>query len=289
VSSRVAHVPPVRLACRVIALDGYVSVAGQAGQAGQAGEAGGDAAGPPLLLQGLVAPEAWLDLPAGARFVAKDPRTTRETTFRGPGRVRACVGYAEESWLAGGSFESTVGAGESPGAEEWVVTPFGVVRYVAAKLSLAVRARGAEVSVESGVAFLWTTASVDWKSSDPRVDAGALEESWLRLAPGRAKVAPGDRPPLGPLDEARRAVQRCADEAKSTRALTTQVMAPGGADAATIGQQVTARRTARAACAVATLRVQTLPALPEVAGLSRQLAEADAAWSALTVAAAPSP
>ena len=41
--------------------------------------------------------------------VAKDPRTTRETSFRGPARVRPCDDASEESWVASGQFESAVG------------------------------------------------------------------------------------------------------------------------------------------------------------------------------------
>src|SRR6516225_7041636 len=69
--------------------------------------------------------------------------------------TRACVTHREESWLTAGRFESAIGAGETPGAEEWVVTPFGVVRYMAAKVAVEVRARDASVAVGSGPVFLW--------------------------------------------------------------------------------------------------------------------------------------
>ena len=133
----------------------------------------------PLLLQGLAPTDAWLELAKGSRVVAKDPRTARETTFRGPARVRACVGYSEESWVASGHFESAVGAGETPGAEEWVATPFGVVRYTAARLSVDVGAHDADVVVESGQAFAWGTPG----------DAGAADEGWTRLSVGKFKLS----------------------------------------------------------------------------------------------------
>ena len=100
-----------------------------------------DDGGTPVALSSGIALDPWIDLVSGARLVAKDPRTTRETTFRGPARVRACVDSIEESWVDSGSFESSVGAGESPGAEEWVVTPLGVVRFAAAKLGVQVSTR----------------------------------------------------------------------------------------------------------------------------------------------------
>ena len=135
----------------------------------------------PVLLQGLAPIEAWVGLAKGARLVVKDPRTTRETSFRGisgPARARACVGFAEESWVAAGRFESSVGAGEAPGAEEWIVTPFGVVRYAAAKVTVDVQPRDAEVKLDSGVAFAWTPVGIA-----PATDGG-LEDGWLRLPAG---------------------------------------------------------------------------------------------------------
>jgi hypothetical protein len=255
------HVPtpaPPKLACRAIAADGDVRI-----------EAAGGDAGSPVLLQGLVPTEAWVVLAKGARLVAKDPRTTRETTFRGPGRARACVDYGEESWLTAGIFESSVGAGEGPGLEEWVVTPYGVVRYGVAKLGVEIRAREAFVRVDSGVAFAWSPL--------PPADAGT-DEGWARLLPGTAMLSA----PRGeaPADGTKLAVDRCTTLATSARHLAEQVMAPGGADAGTITAQVTTRRLARAACAVATVRVRSAPQA-EAAVLAQPLADANAAWSGL--------
>jgi hypothetical protein len=245
------HPPPPKLACRVAALDGDARIESPALDAGA-----------PLLLQGLAPTEAWITLGKDTRVVARDPRTTRETTFRGPGRVRTCVGFAEESWLAAGTFESSIGAGESAGNEEWVVTPSGVVRYTAAKVSLVVAKHETDATLESGVAFAW------------QVDAGdaGLEEGWRRLPPGKTKL-------LEPHEEPSATVARCTAMAASARSLASQVMAPGGgAEAGVITAQVTARRIARAACAVAALRVNALPAA-EAAPLLRPLADANTAWS----------
>src|SRR5215472_9658771 len=71
---------------------------------------------------GPVPSDQWLDLAAGARLVARDPNSTRETSFTGPARALACVDFDEESWLVRGTFDSVPGAGERPGGEEWVVT-----------------------------------------------------------------------------------------------------------------------------------------------------------------------
>jgi hypothetical protein len=244
--------PPPKLACRIVALDGDAHIE----------KPGGADGGAPMLLQGLAPTDAWFDVGKGGRVVARDPHTARETTFRGPARARACVDYAEESWIASGHFESSVGAGEQPGAEEWVVTPFGVVRYTAAKLSIDVGTHDADVAVETGQAFAWGAPG----------DGGGSDEGWTRLTGGKTR--------LSLRDPAAAAVDRCSSLASAARSLAAQVMSDGGADGGTIAHQVTTRRLARAACAVATLRTHALPpsdALP----LMHPLAEANAAWSAL--------
>ena len=255
----VHHAAPQHLlACRVVTLEGDAHVE----------TSGPDAATAPLLLQGLAPPDAWVDLAAGSRVVARDPRTTRETTFRGPARVRACAGYAEESWVASGTFQSSVGAGESPGAEEWVVTPSGVVRYTASEVSVEVTRHGAEATLTSGVAFAW--------GIDTGAASGAMEEGWRRLPSGRTRLAAHE-------DSVSAAVGRCASLAASARSLAADVIAPGGpADAGTITRQVTTRRIARAACAVATLRVSALPPA-DAAPLLRPVADANSAWSGLPI------
>jgi hypothetical protein len=253
----------------------------------------GSEAGVPLLVQGPVM-SGWIDLPAGGRFVAKDAQTTRETTFRGPGRVKACVLLEEESWIASGGFDSTVGAGESPGAEEWVVTPLGVVRYAAARLSVDVGARDAHVAVASGGAFLWTPSdAVARGGAGPAGHPAGTEDGWLRADPGAFVLAstPSAPPPLS-LEGARAAVTACATLGQSAHDLTSQLMA-GGADAGTVMAQVSTRRLARAACAVAGLRLGALPATPtlaaQLAPLSAQLAAGSAGWNSVPEAPASPP
>ena len=164
----------LRIPCRAIAVDGPVRE-----------EAAGDA-GVALALQGEIPSEVWLSVARDGRLVAKDPRTTRETTFVGPARVRACVAHREESWVATGHFDSAIGAGETPGAEEWVVTPLGVVRYMAAKLGVDVRAKDAVVAVGSGVAFLWLDDGVR-VALRAGADAGRGREHERGRARGQAR------------------------------------------------------------------------------------------------------
>jgi len=53
------------------------------------------------------------------------------------------------------------------------------------------------------------------------------------------------------------------------------------ADAGTIASQVATRRLARAACAVAGLRVTALPPSEDAGALFRPLADANAAWNGI--------
>jgi hypothetical protein len=270
--------------CRAIAVDGEV-------RAEVVGDAGVDGGGTALGIQAEIPQDAWLSLAQGARLVAKDPRTTRETTFLGRARARPCVGRREESWIAAGSFMSVAGAGETPGAEEWVVTPLAVVRYAAATLRVEVGFRDTTVAVGEGVALLWLTDDARVHGSkQPVGDAASAapidEEGWKRLSGGTVTIAAA-HPPLD-LSAARTAVDRCASLAARARSLAAELLSPRAGQspgASTISDQVTTRRLARAACAAAELRARLLPPIPGREDLSARVAGADSAWLTLPVPA----
>jgi hypothetical protein len=249
---------------------------------------------------------SWLVLAPGARLVATDSHTTRETTFLGPARVRACVDGREESWVAAGSFESVAGAGEAPGAEEWVVTPLGVIRYGAAQVRIDVLARDGKVKITlvSGAAFLsladdahvqqgagapdaWDAG---WKA-EPRPGTPAsssqpknLSEGWQRLE-GVLTIAPART--RRPLDAARATLAQCAGLSKRARDLASAMLSRDASYApATAAEQVTTRRLARASCAVAALRVRMTPASDGRSAMLAQISEADVSRSALPAAPA---
>ncbi len=296
-----AHLP-----CRAVAVDADVRAEGMPAS----GIAHRDAlkertaeedAGAPVVPRAEILQEAWLTLGPRARLVAEDPRTTRETTFLGPARARACVGRREESWIAAGTFESVVGAGETPGAEEWVVTPLGVVRYAAAKVHVDVKGgmkAETTVTLESGVVFLWLPddARVKRAKKDAGNDAAApadasaasmSSEGWDRMNEGTRTLEPSAVRPA--LEGARSSVERCTSLADRSRDLATQLMAPsiGMPDASTVSDQVTTRREARAACAIAALRVASLPPSAQEESLSARLRDAVAAWTSLPGAPEP--
>ena len=228
---------------------------------------------PPLAT--FVPREGWLTLAPGAKMTAKDPRTTRETSFAGPARVRACVGDEEESWLApaasgDATFTSSSGAGEKPGAEEWVVTPFGVVRYASASVRVTLGRGGGDVRVNGGVAHVW----------EPEADAGP--GGWRRIDGGGSFGFAPAKTPAQPLASAKSAMSRCETLAEAAHVLARAIAAPDASLADLAPRHVLARRAARAACAVARLRAETLPddapAASARSGLLHSAEVADATW-----------
>jgi hypothetical protein len=273
-----------------MAVEGDVRVEIQAaGDPTPAGGAPNDKA-EPLALQGRISGDSWLVLAGGGRLVVRDPRTGREGTFRGPGRARTCVDGQEEAWLPGGDYESSPGAGESPGAEQWVVTSAGVVRYASAKLVIEARPAAVSLAVADGTAFVWPAQ--DTNIAGPSTPDA---EGWQRVAGGRIAFAPKAR--SEPREAATSAGARCSELAKEARDLAAGLLAgnrpPGAGDeagahpndgpeagASRAADQVRVRRLARAACAVAQLRARGLPDA-DAQSLLPILRQADSDWRAL--------
>lgn len=229
--------------------------------------------------------DVWLELGESARLTSKHPHSTRETTFAGPGRFRTCVGHGEEAWIGEGGFESVASSGERPGAEEWVVTPVGVVRYGAAKLEIhvtpatATTVAKAEVKVTGGSAYAWTgdRASPGSPAGASPVKAPAMAEGWVALEGGRTlTLAQSAVSPPGEL--ARVAVDRCTLEAKGAKELAFAVASPDASLTQVAPRHVIARHLARAACDVAWLRVGQLPPSPARDDFSATLKQAEIDW-----------
>jgi hypothetical protein len=285
--------PPLgipRAPCRAVSVQGDVRAESDSLDAGIAS---------PVAPEGELPEDAWIRLGRGARLVAKDPRTTRETIFHGPGRARACAGHREESWIASGAFESERGAGETPGAEEWVLTPQAVVRFASAKLRVDVSATQTTVNVANGTALLWVPADARRTRAEAAADAGApprasaAEDPWQRIGEGAVRIA--SSAVATPMDAARSALGPCTTIARRseelTRVLLTRRLGDGAAqgDAETlVTEQVSTRELARAACAVAAVRVRALAASDGRADLEQALGAANDVWTALP-SAPPSP
>jgi len=279
VAAAMAHQP-----CRIVGLEGDVRAEDAAQPAPAHGKSGSDAAaGLALVTQQEIPVESWLLLGPASHLVAKDPRTTRETTFLGAGRVRPCVGRREESWVASGAFESILGAGETPGAEEWVVTPLAVVRYTSAKVRIEVGSKATRTALVSGTAFAWRTDDASARLGDGGLidDAGTESDGWQRVTAGTLTFEASAAPSA--TARARAAVEQCTTLADRSRDLGAMLMAPsvGLPEASAITEQVNGRRLARAACAVASLRVATLPPAASRDALEASLGDAVTAWTAV--------
>jgi len=231
--------------------------------------------------------DMWIQLTKDSKLTTRHPRSTRETGFIGPGRVRSCVNHAEEAWVAEGKFASVIGSGERPGAEEWIMTPVGVVRYGSAKLEITVTpATGsagakADVKLWSGTAYAWTgdqTGPVKPEIHSAR--AAAVPDGWLALD-GDRTVSFSQKGGAKPEEAAKAAVDRCAEEATKTKALARAVAAPDASLSDVAPRHVVARRIARAACGVGLVRVGQLPTSPVRDALYAMLAQADKDWKGL--------
>ena len=211
-SFSVPKVPPT--VCRAI------SATGQLRRDDDAGVASGDVLG-----------EAWTLLGSGAKLAVKNGTTSRETLFEGPGAVRACVNGEEEMWIDGGGFTSVVGAGESPGAEVWIVTPHGVVRYGSgARVTLNVTVSRVDAKVEGGSAWMWPADASTWTE----IPAGKATTFSTRKAPSQI-------------------VADCEQASKAAHDLGVAIVTKDASLAEAAPQHVVLRQKAHAICALAEL------------------------------------
>jgi hypothetical protein len=181
----------------------------------------------------------WLELSADAEVVVKHTQSGREMTVRGPGRALTCRDAEEQVLLESGRFESTAGAGARPGAEVWIATPNGLVRYGDAELSVSADAQRANVEVTWGDAWVEATPGATLKGPEQ-----------LRGPKGKGSLVAGAATTPDALVEACR--QTAFEAARTARNV---LAVPDGGDAGTLGEraaaQLRARRRARALCASA--------------------------------------
>jgi hypothetical protein len=182
--------------------------------------------------------DGWITLGEKDTLTVTLPRTGRELTFIGPAFLEPCPG-TDEAWLARGRFQGTRGSGESPGAEEWVVTPFGVLRYGAAIVEVTAYDVEFHASLKGGSATILAEGA----------------SAWQTLPPDAPRVVKGA--PLGKTASAASA-ERCAKASAEAKALEDVLVLPDAAASPTFGYLAMrandAHVLARAACAVAKLR-----------------------------------
>jgi hypothetical protein len=209
----------------------------------------------------------WLDLPARSSFTARTLETGRELRFEGAGRVRACGD--DVALVAEGSAVGLPGGGEAPGAEQWVATACGVARWASGVHRLSSARDACRLQSSMGTAHLWVPEDV--RAEDAPVDASAPVDAgvpavqvdgrgagaWQRVD-GKRALRLSSRAALDSSASVKRAIAACEKAADAVQTLATRM---GAADAGTsalgelAAESVVARGLARAACAVAAVRV----------------------------------
>ncbi len=181
----------------------------------------------------------WITLAAGDDVTLTLPRTGRELEFLGPALVDPCVG-TDEAWLIRGKFQGSRGSGESPGAEQWIVTPFAVIRYGVAILDARVDDKSVQASLKVGTATILPEGATVWELLDSSAPARVVKGTLL----GKAGTAA--------------AAERCAKASTVSKSLEDALVLPDAAASPTFGDLAMrandAHVLARAACAIANLR-----------------------------------
>lgn len=211
----------------------------------------------------------WLELAAGAKVSLRHVATSREWTLLGPGRVRPCVDGEEQIALASGQVKASVGGGARPGAEVFVFTPFGTVRYGDATLGISAENARLTVRLEAGDAWLEPLGkSADAGSSPKKVGRSEI----VALKPNRALLE-----------------QRCAEDAQAAAEVARGMLA-APSDKAALSQKAVshlkARRRARLSCGEALAYAGRLEG-DERGRLLDRLADSERIWRAFPKAPGP--
>jgi hypothetical protein len=173
------------------------------------------------------------------------------------GFVRPCVDHDEEAWMISGNFSAISPGNESPGAEEWIVTPLGVVRYTSASLFVRADKKTIDVKVTGGNASILVPPFVRLKdSSDAGVALDAGVADWIRKDQGFSGTLSST---LSDEKMAPAAIDACASAAAATKAIAVQLEAPDAAVGVLGGAHTESRRLARGLCSVARVLVAKLP------------------------------
>jgi hypothetical protein len=224
------------LTCRALAVQGAPTIALDAGVK-------------PLAMNDLA--DGWVSLVAGDSLTVRLPRTGRELAFVGPATFEPCVG-TDEAWLLRGRFEGSRGSGESPGAEQWIVTPFAIVRYGAAIIDVAVDETSIHASLKAGSASILPEGSTTWQS----LEAGAPRV--VKGAPFGTLGMPGKGP--GAAAAATASADRCAKASATSKKLEDELSLPDAAASPVFGDIAMrandANVLARAECAIAKVRAE---------------------------------
>jgi hypothetical protein len=208
-----------------------------------------------------------VELGPDAELTVQATVSTREIALVGPALAEACPGGEEAVRLARGTVTAFPGAGVRPGADVWIATPLGVVRFSDANIEIAVSSPNADrlkVAVITGQATFVPAAGVlaaapppirDGAAASSKVDdrsVGSADgaDGAMALAPGVAFEA--TRPESVLSRWVRDLVAACVRQARAARDAGRLVASPpdgGGVARSDLAfAHVRARRQARAAC-----------------------------------------
>ena len=255
--------------------------------------------GPPdepvqVLARGDLVPEGRIIvLEAEGELTVHSTVSTREITLVGPAAAETCPGGEEAVRLARGKVTAFPGSGVRPGAEVWIATPLGVVRFNDAKLAIDVpddAAARLEVAVITGQAMFVPVAGIVAPAltagraapgGDPKgtTASGLTGGEPIALAPGTTFTA---RRPEGAISRwGADLVAACVRDATAAHEAGERVVAPGDAGREMLADlasaHVKARQRARSACEAAWAVGPLAPGLLDAARLS-DLERADATW-----------
>jgi len=296
-----ALVAATHRACRVMSLRGDATLTVPSRGTARPGAGSADASASRWLALGELVPDgAIIGLGTGGRLTVQATVSTREMTIIGPATAEVCPGGDEAVRLSHGKATSFPGAGVRPGAEVWVATPLGVVRFNDAQIEIDVPGADAErlkVSVVTGQATFVPAGGVTivpagesdaGRSAEPRAGqhgvAGAKGTSGepLALSPGTTLEA--SRPKGTAARWLRDLVGACARRASAAREAGQKVATGGRSNRASLADlaaaHVQARQLARAACESARAAGVMLQSQYDAA-IRADLDRADESWKAL--------
>lgn len=181
----------------------------------------------------------WLELGESGKVSLRHIRTSREWTLLGAARVRPCIDGEEQLALASGTLRTSVGGGARPGAEVFVFTPFGTLRYGDATLSASVEPARLSVKLDAGDA--WFDRAIERAPSSQRHEPSRPEPKKL-FATESITFKPN--PTL--LE------QRCARDAQAAAAIAEALRSSAPKDKHALSERAVAhlkaRRAARLSC-----------------------------------------
>jgi hypothetical protein len=224
--------------------------------------------GQELATQSALDGREWLDIGARSELVVRHGASARELSLHGPGRFLPCRSGLEQVLIGEGTLRSSPGTGVRPGAEVWVATPFGALRYADADLELVVTRLSLELKVRGGQAFAEAAAALK-----------GPPDGHVKGPQGRASVR--ERPDASALVLACERAARAA-ESSAQRLLSAKPAELGQLAAA----QLRSRRDARGHCLVAEASAAQLQDPAARSRLGDQLRDLEVLWQGIPVRSA---